>query len=138
MNKLFALTVIVCFLFVACWPTMLPSRTIYLSPPPDVLFDAGIAIVKDMGFTITKAAKEPRQTIGGQVFRDVEKWTVPYFMAEIKDGTSAGVITVRFEFNRKNVDTITRIDISDSDPKSKVANLEIIYKEIVSRLRAVK
>ena len=51
MKRFVFMTLVIC-LFAACvgyWP----YGTVYLSPPPDVAYDAAVVIVKDMGFTIT-------------------------------------------------------------------------------------
>lgn len=131
MRKWFALFVFVCLAFATEACMAYREKTVYLSPPPDVLYDAAIAIVKDMGFTITKDAKEPRLMLltGGG-------YTVPNFNAEKRDEASGELILVHVYFKRVNVDTIA--GISASQFRGDRAALEAIQNEIAEKLRAFK
>ena len=137
MKKLFILAVIV-FLAAACG-FYLPDQTVYLSPPPDVLYDSAVAIVEDMGFAITKNAKEPTVNLtamllsrrGGPLI-----YTLPNFNAEKKDEASGETIGVHVYFERVNVDTIAHVSLSQAHGDA--LKLGKIRDEIIARLRTIK
>jgi hypothetical protein len=131
MKKLFILAVIVC-LAAACMVPFdsLGGRSIYLSPPPDVLYDDAIIIVKEMGFIIINEHREQARDLmaGG--------WIYPNFKAENKNEISGDRTWVYLSFERRGTDTIVKIDISQQHLN--VSKMEKLRDEIGTRLRAVQ
>lgn len=123
MKKHFVLALFVVCLTVACG-TYLPPRIVYLSPPPDVLYDAAVDIIKDMGFVITHNTRVPT---------GLEKY--PNFYAKRKDEASGKIIGVHVDFRRVSSDTLVGITIEQ--PLGIPATfVEKIRDEIELRLRS--
>jgi len=139
------ITLVICSLFAACG-SALPTRTVYLSPPPGVIYVAAIAIVKDMGFTITMEQKERRATNIAREATDLTPEATARspsfqtsespltFKANKQDEVSGETIRLHLYFERKSAETMTHINIYQ--PHGNQANLEKIRDEIESRLRA--
>lgn len=142
MKRVAFITLAICLVFAACG-SGLPTRTVYLTPPPNVLYDAAIAIVGDMGFIITMEQKEPRPINLSSYAEDRIQDRSPdlgasrsplTLKANKQDEVSGETIRLHIYFERKSAETMTGINIYQ--PHGNPANLEKIRDEIESRLRA--